>query len=287
VCKFHYNIWQIFKPAKGEEDLAASLEQAKKDFWLVIDGVDKLSSLFIRGDISLWVASVTNLIEKINAHTMVECGSDPMDRLPCELQGGLRHLGNQLSNWNNGTDPNRTNDINYSNGRIRVLNGLLKTWNDDYEKIFTDDLEEMIEVYSGLAGLAYVLQTLRASSVKWILDYNNGLGYIKDIGFGLNRINWGAIKDLIGKNPAGVGPLLTSVHLCLWNSFTSSFLLQDSLKQENPPSQGCSSWRTTSWSTPAGFNMSEANNLTVHLVALTEVLSYSIITGRPITEVIE
>jgi hypothetical protein len=134
VCKFHYDIWQISKPAKGEEDLAASLEQAKKDLLLVIDGVDKLSSLFIRGDISLWVASVTNLIEKINVHTRVECGSNPMDRLPCGLRGGLRHLGNQLSDWNNGTDPNRTNDIGYSNGRIKVLNRLLKTWNDDYKK---------------------------------------------------------------------------------------------------------------------------------------------------------
>jgi hypothetical protein len=96
----------------------------------------------------------------------------------------------------------------------------------------------MIEIYSLLAGLAYVFQTLRANSAKWILDYNNGLGYIKDIGFGLNRINWGAIKDLIDKNPTGVGPLLKSVHLSLWSSFTSSFFFARLFKARKPPFSG-------------------------------------------------
>jgi hypothetical protein len=269
--------------AKDEEDLAALLEQAKEDVYLVTDGVDKLSSLAAKGDISSWVTIVTKLIKEIDDH-MVKCYATHEDGSVCELREGLKDLGSVLTSWNNETDPSRTNDIDYSNERIRVLNGLLETWDDEYEKIFIDDLEEMIGVYLELSGLAHAFQGLRANSIEWILDYNNGLESINNIGFGLNRINWGAVKGVIDKNPVGIGSLLDSARLSLWNSFTISFLLQSSLRQEHPPLQGCPDWGNTTWSTPADFNTSEASNLMVHLAVLSELLTFPATTNRSIIE---
>jgi hypothetical protein len=283
VCKFHYDIWPLPNLAKDEEDLAALLEQAKGDVCLVTDGVDRLSSLAARGDISLWVASVTNLVEKIDNQVDKRHATHEDDSVR-ELRGGFKHLGNVLTSWNNETDPSRTNDIGYSNERTRVLNGLLEMWGGEYEKIFIDDLEEMMKVYLELFGLVDVFQDLRVNTAKWILDYNDCLESVNDIGFGLNRINWGAVKGVIDKNPVGVGSLLDSARLSLWNSFTIPFLLQSSLRQEHPPPQESPDWGNTTWSIPADFNVSEASNLMVHLAVLSELLTFPATTNRSIIE---